>query len=289
MVAVDLTEGDVRLRLLPEASGQSVIGVTVLDPAGNSWQHSFQLTVEPVDDPPMVAEFQSLIPVERDVETVINMTWSDVDSPGQVTASTNRSWATVDLLSNALTVTPPTAGFQSVLVSLCDQTGCTDREVDLEVMALPDLTVESIDFDKETIQQGDIISMRVLVRNQGQADATMVSVRCQTDDQLIGVETVAIIKPGELQSVSCDWQVPLDVRVVRFSAVIDRGLEIQEGDEENNVLEELVAIEEVVDDTGDETAGLLTARVAWIGVIVIALGVLGLIGFMMPPKIKKIE
>ena len=156
-------------------------------------------------------------------------------------------------------------------------------------MALPDLTVESIDFDKETIQQGDIISMRVLVRNQGQADATMVSVRCQTDDQLIGVETVAIIKPGELQSVSCDWQVPLDVRVVRFSAVIDRGLEIQEGDEENNVLEELVAIEEVVDDTGDETAGLLTARVAWIGVIVIALGVLGLIGFMMPPKIKKIE
>ena len=289
VVAVDLTEGDVRLRLLPEASGQSVIGVTVLDPAGNSWQHSFQLTVEPVDDPPMVAEFQSLIPVERDVETVINMTWSDVDSPGQVTASTNRSWATVDLLSNALTVTPPTAGFQSVLVSLCDQTGCTDREVDLEVMALPDLTVESIDFDKETIQQGDIISMRVLVRNQGQADATMVSVRCQTDDQLIGVETVAIIKPGELQSVSCDWQVPLDVRVVRFSAVIDRGLEIQEGDEENNVLEELVAIEEVVDDTGDETAGLLTARVAWIGVIVIALGVLGLIGFMMPPKIKKIE
>ena len=55
------------------------------------------------------------------------------------------------------------------------------------------------------------------------------------------------------------------------------------------MLEELVAIEEVVDDTGDETAGLLTARVAWIGVVVIALGVLGLIGFMMPPKIKKIE
>ena len=266
-----------------------MIGVTVIDPAGNTWEHSFQLTVEPVDDPPVVAEFQSLIPVERDVETVINMTWSDVDSPGQVTASTNRSWATVDLLSNALTINSPTAGFQSILVSLCDQTSCTEREVDLEVMALPDLVVESIDFDKETIQQGDIISMRVLVRNQGQADATMVSVRCQTDDQLIGVETVAIIRPGELQSVSCDWQVPLDVRVVRFSAVVDRGLEIQEGDENNNVLEELVAIEEVVDDASDETTGLLNAQTAWFAVIVIALGVLGLIGFLMPPKIKKIE
>ena len=98
-----------------------------------------------------------------------------------------------------------------MLVSVCDQTSCTEREVDLEVMALPDLTVESIDFDRETIQQGDIISMRVLVRNQGQAEATMVSVRRQTDRQLIGVEVVAIIKPGELQSVACDWQVPMDV------------------------------------------------------------------------------
>ena len=63
------------------------------------------------------------------------MTWSDVDSPGQVTASTNRSWATVDLLSNALTVTP-TAGFRRYSSSVRPN-GCTDREVDLEVMALP--------------------------------------------------------------------------------------------------------------------------------------------------------
>ena len=149
--------------------------------------------------------------------------------------------------------------------------------------------MESIDFDKETIQQGDIISMRVLVRNQGQADATMVSVRCQTDDQLIGVETVAIIKPGELQSVSCDWQVPLDVRVVRFSAVVDRGLEIQEGDENNNVLEELVAIEEVVDDTSDETAGLLNRTDGMVCRHRYRTGRARPHWFLMPPKIKKIE
>jgi len=45
----------------------------------------------------------------------------------------------------------------------------------------------------------------------------------------------------------------------------------------------------VVDDASDETAGLLNAQTAWFAVIVIALGVLGLIGFLMPPKIKKIE
>jgi hypothetical protein len=217
------------------------------------------------------------------------MSWSDVDTPTGLTASTNRSWATVDLTTSELTVTPPLAGFHSVLVSVCDQTTCTEREVDLEVMALPDLVVESMTFDKETMQQGDIISMRVLVRNQGQADATMVSVRCQTDEQLIGVGVIPLIQPGELQSISCDWQIPMDANVLRFSAVVDRGLEIQEGDESNNVLEQLVPVAERVDEDGEETGGLFTARTAGVGAIVIAVALLGLIVAFMPPKIKKIQ
>ena len=289
LVAVDLAEGDVRLRLLPEASGQAIIGIVVVDPAGNTWEDAFTLVVDAVDDPPVVAEFQSLIPVEREMETTINMTWSDVDSPGQVTASTNRSWATVDLDNSVLTVNPPSVGFQSILVAVCDQTSCTEREVDLEVMALPDLTVESISFDKEELTQGDIISMRVLVRNQGQADATMVSVRCQSESQLIDVQTIPIIKPGELQSVMCDWQIPLDVRVVRFTAVVDRGLEIQEGDEDNNAMEQLVAIDERVDENTDSTESGLSAQTTMIAVVLLALAAIGFIIFMMPPKIKKIQ
>ena len=69
----------------------------MLDPAGTPGSRPSRLTVDPVDDPPMVEEFQSLIPVELDVETVIDVSWSDVDTPTQVTASTNRSWATIDL------------------------------------------------------------------------------------------------------------------------------------------------------------------------------------------------
>ncbi len=289
LTAVDLAEGDVRLRLLPEASGQSVIGITVVDPAGNTWSQTFTLLVEPVDDPPVIAEFPSIIPVEHEIVTVINMTWSDVDSSMPLTASTNRSWASVDLTSSVLTVTPPVVGFHTVLVSVCDQTSCSEREVDLEVMALPDLLVEAMTFDSDEMHQGDVISMRVLVRNQGQAEATMVSVRCQTDQQLIDVQTVAIIQPGELQSVTCDWQVPLDARVLRFSAVVDRGLEIQEGDESNNELEQLVAVQELKVDNEDESAGLLSAQNAWIGLVALALGGIALLVFLMPAKIKKIE
>ena len=288
LVSVDLAEGDVRLRLLPEASGQAVIGVTVMDTAGNTWSDTFTLLVEAVDDAPEMVEFQSLIPVERDVTTTIPVVWSDVDS-SLVTASTNRSWASVNLESNVLTVTPPTVGFHTVLVSVCDQTSCTEREVDLEVMALADLLVESIDLGSETLSQGDVMTMRVLVRNAGQAEATMVSVRCEANGQLMDVETIALIAPGELRAVLCDWQIPTDASEVRFAAVVDRGLEIPEGDDDNNNLESTVTVEKRVTETVANDDEGLSSAVSVVGFLGIALAGLALMAYLMPAKIKKIE
>ena len=289
LVAVDLAEGDVRLRLMPEASGQAIVGISVTDTAGNAWNHAFSVVVSAVDDAPVVEEFQSLIPVERDVPTTINVTVSDSDSI-TLTASTNRTWATVDLSTGILTVNPPTAGFQTVLLSVCDQTSCSDREIDLEVMALADIFVESIDFgEDDELVQGDIISMRVLVRNQGQADATLISVRCETEDQLMSLETIPILRPGELGSVTCDWQIPEDATILRFSAVLDRGLEIPEGNEENNVMERLMVITEAPSGDDSSSDSALSNGVLWVGLIGLAAAVLALIGYMMPSKIKKIE
>ena len=289
LIAVDLAEGDVRLRLMPEASGQAIVGISVTDTAGNAWNHAFSVVVSAVDDAPVVEEFQSLIPVERDVPTTINVTVSDSDST-TLTASTNRTWATVDLSTGILTVNPPTAGFQTVLLSVCDQTSCSDREIDLEVMALADIFVESIDFgEDDELVQGDIISMRVLVRNQGQADATLISVRCETEDQLMSLETIPILRPGELGSVTCDWQIPEDATILRFSAVLDRGLEIPEGDEENNVMERLMVITEAASGDDSSSDSALSNGVLWVGLIGLAAVVLALVGYMMPSKIKKIE
>ena len=210
---------------------------------------------------------------------------SDVDSPGQVTASTNRSWATVDLASSTLTVNPSAVGFQSVLVSVCDQTSCTEREL-TSSDGLAGFDHESISFDKEELTQGDIISMRVLVRNQ-------------TSGRYHGVCSVPNRRPTHRRPNHRHHSTrrtpirhaigkSLDARV-RFNAVVDRGLEIQEGDEDNNVLEELVAINELDEDNADSTEGLLSTQTAMIGVVLLALGLLGLIVFMMPPKIKKIQ
>ncbi|RJU91331.1 MAG: hypothetical protein DWC07_01615, partial [Candidatus Poseidoniales archaeon] len=176
LVQVDLLQGDIRIAVTSESSGQSVVGMTVMDAAGNTWDAAFTVVVNAVDDPPTITEFAGLIPAELDIPTQLNLTVNDVDSTA-LTASTNRSWASVDLENGRITVTPPVPGFQSVLVSVCDQSSCTNRTLDLEVMALADLLVESIDFGDSTMTEGAIIEMRVLVRNQGQADATGVSVR----------------------------------------------------------------------------------------------------------------
>ncbi|MDG1538963.1 MAG: CARDB domain-containing protein [Candidatus Poseidonia sp.] len=288
LVEVDLTEGEIRLKLMPEANGQSVVGVKVIDEAGNMWSQSFNLLVNAVDDAPDLGEFQSLVPAERDEVTVVNLTVSDRDST-TLTASTNRSWATVDLSNGTVTVQPPNAGFFGVLVSVCDQTSCSERILDLDVMALADLLVESIDFDSDEMTQGDIVSMRVMVRNQGQAEATFISVRCQNDQQLMSVEIIPVLAPGELGSVTCDWQIPEDAKVIRFSAVVDRGLEIPEGDESNNIMEKLVGIDEkqVADKTSSDSG--LSSTTVWTGSIGLLLAVIALFAYLTPAKIKKIE
>ena len=174
-------------------------------------------------------------------------------------------------------------------MSVCDQSTCSERIIDLEVRALADLLVESIDFDSDEMTQGDIVSMRVMVRNQGQAEATFISVRCQNDQQLMSVETIPVLAPGELGSVTCDWQIPDDATVIRFSAVGDRGLEIPEGDESNNIMEKLVGIEEkkVADKTSSDTG--LSSTTVWTGSIGLLLAVIALFAYLTPAKIKKIE
>ena len=175
----------------------------------------------------------------------------------------------MDLTSNVVKVTPPTVGFHTVLLSVCDQTSCTS-EKSLEVMALPDLVVESIDFGTDDITQGDLITMRVLVRNQGQVTPPWCSLpnrpaAYRRSNHCHHPARRTAIRPLRLASAG-------GCKGVRFSAVVDRGLEIPEGDETNNAMEELVAINERADATNDGAEGGVAAGAVSIGIVVIALG-----------------
>ena len=289
LVVVDLTEGDIRLSLQPESSGQASIQTTVTDSAGNTWVEVFIVNVQTIDDTPVLQEFQSLVPVELSIPTEIAFDYSDVDSTG-LTASSNRSWVTVDVFNKTLMVNAPSPGFTSVLISLCDQTSCHDRILDLEVLALPDLFVEEIDLGSDTIHAGDIVSIRVLVRNIGQAQATLISVRCESNSELIDYETLPMLDPGNVAYVTCDWQVPEGKEQVQIRAIIDRGLEITEGQEDNNEAVLAVAIEPAInEDNVQSNSGSISDGMFWGLSVVALLAIGGLFVFLTPPKIKKLQ
>lgn len=291
LVTVDLTQGDIRLSLQPEASGQASIVTTVSDSAGNTWSETFIVNVDNIDDSPNLREFPALIPVELAVASTFSFDYSDVDSTG-LTATTNKSWATVDVFNKTITVVAPVLGFTSVLVSLCDQTSCSERILDLEVLSLPDLVIEEIDViaNSNTVRSGDILSIRVLVRNLGQAEANMISVRCEAGSELIDYDTLPQLQPGTVSYVTFDWQVPDGMTQVQLRAIVDRSSEIAEGDESNNEALLAVAIEPSLssESENDETSALADGLFWGSSILVIvAIGVAFV--FFMPAKIKKLE
>ena len=289
LVEIDLTEGDVRVRLMPDVSGFATITTTVLDEAGNSWGEVFMVSVSAVDDAPSLTEFQSIIPVQLSVPTSLDFTYTDIDS-NDLTASTNRSWATIDMEARTITVNAPAPGFHSILVSICDQSSCTERTMDLEVMALPDLVVESIDVGDGTAEAGDVAAIRVFVRNNGQADASLISVRCEVNTELMAIGTLPILKPGELGVGTCDWSVPEETGLVQIRAVVDRGLEIDEGDETNNEATVVVEIQPSSSTTDKASSAMEVSDGLFYGLSVVGLiAIIGLFGYLAPAKIKKLE
>jgi hypothetical protein len=296
VIEVDLTQGQIRLRLIPESSGTSQVTVLVSDSAGNSWSETFTVDVSIVDDNPVLAEFPSVVPVDLSSTSSVPFTLTDIDSAeSELSITTNRSWAVANLSERIILIDAPTPGFTSVLVIACDSSGCVERILDLEVRALPDLSIEELRLNKETVRAGDIIEIKVMVRNSGQVSATMIGVRCLVDSATIGTGTIPVLQPGELGTITCDWQVPQDYTSALVEVVVDRGTEIDETNEDNNAAELVIGIappeaETPSDGAGGSNEGTgLSQTTIWIGTVGALLLMLTLFGLLAPSKIRKIE
>ena len=292
VVEVDLTEGQVRVKLVPEASGIAQITTTVTDNAGNYWRDVSTINVANVDDAPVLAEFPSVVPVEHGYQHSIQFELSDSDSfVEDLTVTTNRSWATIDMQAREILVDAPNPGFTSVLITACDEESCVERVLDLEVRALAELFVESIKIDDD-IRVGDVFEVKVMVRNSGQVTATMIGVRCSADGQSFGTGTIQMLSPGQLGSVVCDMQAPDGDESLLIEVQVDRGTNIDEVDEENNLASKVIVIGAAIDDTSsaEEDDGFEIGQGT---IYIIAAGglllVLGLFGLLAPAKIKKLE
>ena len=291
VVEVDLTQGQVRIKLVPEASGTSTITTRVTDYAGNFHQEISTITVENVDDLPIIADFAGTIPAEQGYENSIPFTVTDIDTLDEdLTITTNRSWATVNLQDRTINVNPPVPGFTSLLITACDQSDCSEKILYLEVRALSELFVEEIRID-DSVRAGDIFDVKVFVRNSGQVSATMINVRCTADEQTIGTGIIQVLQPGQMGSIICSMKAPEDDSSLIIKAEVDRGTTIDEVDETNNNLTLIIGVGEAIPEetssggSGFDVGGTSLLTLSVVIIIIIA----GLFGLLAPPKIKKIE
>ena len=159
------------------------------------WSETFVVYVEEVDDPPVVAEFPSVIPVEAGSSTTIALSYYDIDSTG-ISVTTDKSWAEVDLSTSTIILSPPeTTSSVPVLVTVCDQTSCVNQPSS-EVITLAELSIEEMIIDATDIREGDVNKVRV-ARNSGNSEASLISIRCQSM-QIWLLSTIPLLQPENL-------------------------------------------------------------------------------------------
>ena len=300
LVDVSLDQGEVRVSLLSEQSGSAQIVMTVSDEAGNSHVESFNIIVDSIDDAPVLNEFPSLVRVEHAVATTLSFTWSDVDTiPADLTIASNKTWVEVDLANSNLLITAPTPGYTSVELTLCDETTCVERVLDLDVRSLPDLRIESVVVGQGTadgtfvelseVELGSYVTTRVYVANDGFVNAEMVTIRCTVNGMVGDIATITTLEPGAMSIATCEFQAPYDGQLLRIEAIVDGGEIIDEGDETNNEGSmNLVLIEPAVTDEVSSDEGMSTTTI-WIISILVLAAIIGGFTFFAPAKIRKYE
>ena len=300
LVDVSLDQGEVRVSLLSEQSGSAQILMTVSDEAGNSHVESFNIIVNSIDDAPVLNEFPSLVRVEHAVATILGFTWSDVDTlPADLTLSSNKTWVEVDLINSSLLITAPTPGYTSVELTLCDETTCVERVLDLDVRSLPDLRIDSVVVGEGSpdgtfvelteVELGSYVTARVYVANDGFVNAEMVTIRCTVNGVVGDIATITTLEPGAMSIATCEFQAPVEGQLIRVNAIVDGGEVIDEGDETNNEgSKNLVLIESsVVADVNSDEA--LSTTTIWIISIIALVVIIGGFTFLAPAKIRKYE
>ena len=157
----------------------------------------------------------------------------------------------------------------------------------LEVLTLAELSIQEIVIGSENVREGDLVAVRIYVKNSGQEEASSISVRCQSDNNLIAIRSISILQPGELGIVTCDWLVSKS-GLNTISVELDRANEVAEGDEDNNF--QSVSIE-VLDSKSDTTSSSdsIQGSTVWIATFIGLAIIIGLFTVLTPGKIKKLD
>ena len=269
-----------------ESNGVAEVFVTVNDEAGNSWENSFSVAIQAVQDPPQIVHLPSTLYIELGESYSIVPDLFDPDSE-ILSLSTSKSWATVDD-NGSILVEPVEVGEHVLEIAVSDGTSEVSRNVAVFVTAKPDLLVESVEVrvggvGSETLNNGDVVELIGFIRNQGRGIAENVTFYCRVNDILVGTGTIAELGPGDLKMSVCDFQLMETSEVVTFIVEIDGTNSVDETLEGNNLLEIVLPVEIPDDGVGKGGGGSTIAIISLIAVLI------SLAAFQLGPKSLKKE
>ena len=267
-----------------EASGSADVAVTVFDESGNSWEGSFTVDIQPVNDPPEIVHLPGYLYVELGETYQIVPDLFDPDS-SPLSVTTSRSWATI-AENGSILIEPVEVGEHVLTVSVSDGNSEISRDITIFVTSKPDLLVESMEVrvggeESQALSDGDVIELIGFIRNQGRGSAENITFYCSIDGILIGTGSIAELGPGDLKMAICDFQLLETSQTVRFLMEVDGTGTIDETLEGNNHLEVEIPVENPGDGSGNGNRG---------GMIVISsllLVLISLAAFQLGPKSLK--
>ncbi len=236
LLAVSASSGDIRIQPLTNANGEAWINVEVIDDSGNMWDGRFSVNVLAVEDAPTISGLPVLTYINLGDSKVIDIEINDPDS-SELSISTSRSWANVDSFGD-LILTPVEPGTHIVEITVSDGTYSEVQDLEVIVTAQPDLTIENLEIWKgnvivDSVEEGDVVQLKIYVRNEGRGVANTVEVRCWVDGMLVGSTILDSVAPGGLSIATCDTQIITSGDIV-IMGLVDGTASIEESNEINN-------------------------------------------------------
>ncbi|MBS72231.1 MAG: hypothetical protein CMO20_04685 [Thermoplasmata archaeon] len=234
LVSVVVDDGRLMISQLPEQSGVTSIDIFTTDERGNKWSDSIIVTVIPVNDPPTHDNLplEVLVPLGEPVTIILGV--SDIDTDlDNISILTDTSWATIDE-NNNLFLNPLSPGTFDLSLTISDGNSFITKYMTILVTSDPDLIIEQIEFNEEEVIVGELVEIKVWVRNQGLSSASLVSIRCYDGQLLVDSANITYVDQGGLSSTSCFWQLPTEAKNSTFRVLVDPTFDIYEISENNN-------------------------------------------------------
>ncbi len=286
LIEVSALGGDIRIQPVTDASGYASIIYGVVDASGNQWIDDVLVHISPVEDPPSISGLPVITYIELGQTRVIDVDISDPDT-SNLLITTSRSWATIDDFGD-LILTPVEPGVHMVEIIATDGTHTARQSIEVVVTAMPDLVLENLEVwlggaSVSVVNEGDVVQLKVYVRNEGRGVANGVDVRCWLDGVLVGSSMIDSISPGGLGIATCDTQFN-SAGTALINAMVDGTDSIEEANEDNNEIG--ISIDVRSRNDGGGVGGIdrgPTILAAAIGIVVISFAALQ----MSPGRVSK--